>query len=58
MFNRFDSYKKAIEDKSIDFNTLGVMIDFHVIKGTLTQEQSDELFSLMNPVVEETTAEA
>lgn len=49
MFDRFESYKKAIEDKSIDFNTLQLMIDFHVTKGTLTQEQGDELFALMYP---------
>lgn len=51
MFDRFESYKKAIEDKSIDFNTLKIMIDFHVTKGTLTQEQGNELFVLMNPIV-------
>ncbi len=49
MFNRFESYKQAIQDKSIDFNTLSIMIDFHLMKGTLTQEQYDELFALMYP---------
>ncbi len=48
MFNRFEAYKKAIADKSIDFNTLQLMIDFHMQKGTLTQEQGQELFWLMN----------
>ncbi|MEG6613772.1 hypothetical protein V6C42_13030 [Pseudoclostridium thermosuccinogenes] len=49
MFNRFESFKKAIVDKSIDFNTLQLMIDFHVQKGTLTEEEGQELFSLMYP---------
>ncbi len=56
MFNRFESYKQAIQDKSIDFNTLGIMIDFHIVKSTFTQEQGDELYTLMYPpeeVVEE-----
>lgn len=53
MFNRYEAYKTAIQDKSIDFNTLAVMIDFHVIKGTLTQEQGDELYNLMYPTIEE-----
>ena len=52
MFNRFESYKKAIEDKSIDFNTLSIMIDFHVTKSTLTQEQGDELYNLMYTTVQ------
>ncbi len=55
MFDRFISYKKAIEDKSIDFNTLSIMIDFHITKGTLTQEQGTELNNLMYPPVEEQT---
>lgn len=61
MFDRFKSYKQAIQDKSIDFNTLGIMIDFHIVKGTLTQEQGDELYALMSPpeleVVEEPVEE-
>lgn len=52
MFNRFESYKQAIQDKSIDFNTLSIMIDFHVTKGTLTQEQGEELYNLMYPEVQ------
>jgi hypothetical protein len=52
MFNRFESYKQAIQDKSIDFNTLSIMIDFHITKGTLIQEQGTELFNLMYPAVE------
>jgi len=53
MFNRFESYKKAIVDKSIDFNTLSLMIDFHVQKGTLTPEQGEDLFAMMYPPAEE-----
>jgi len=49
MFNRFESFKKAIVDKSIDFNTLQLMIDFHVQKGTLAEEEGQELFGLMYP---------
>lgn len=49
MFDRFESFKKAIADRSLDFNTLQLMIDFHMLKGTLTQEQGDELFALMYP---------
>lgn len=52
MFNRFESFKKAIVDKSIDFNTLQLMIDFHVTKGTLTPEQGEELFAMMYPPAE------
>lgn len=55
MFDRFEAFKKAIEDKSIDYNTLSLMIDFHVTKGTLTQEQGEELFNLMYPQDEEDT---
>jgi hypothetical protein len=51
-FNRFESYKQAITDKSIDPNTLQVMIDFHVTKGTLTTAEGDELFLLMAPPTE------
>jgi len=57
MFNRFESFKKAIVDKSIDFNTLQLMIDFHVQKGTLTEEEGQELFSLMYPPTEEENPE-
>lgn len=57
MFDRFEAFKKAIEDKSIDYNTLSLMIDFHVVKGTLTQEQGEELFNLMYPQDEEDTEE-
>jgi hypothetical protein len=53
MFDRFESFKKAIEDKSIDYNTLQLMIDFHVLKGTLTPEQGEELFAMMYPPSEE-----
>jgi len=53
MFNRFESFKKAIADKSIDFNTLQLMIDFHVQKGTLAEEEGQELFGLMYPPAEE-----
>jgi len=57
MFNRFESFKKAISDKSIDYNTLQLMIDFHVAKGTLTEEQGQELFNLMHPPEEENPEE-
>lgn len=53
MFNRFESFKKAIVDKSIDFNTLQLMIDFHVQKGTLAEEEGQELFGLMYPPANE-----
>lgn len=52
MFNRFASYKKAIQDRSIDFNTLSIMIDFHLAKGTLIQAEYDELYNLMYPEVQ------
>jgi hypothetical protein len=57
MFNRYESYKKAIDKKSIDFNTLSLMIDFHFLKGNFTQEQGEELFKLMYPTVEEEVEE-
>lgn len=53
MFNRYESFKKAISDKSLDFNTLQLMIDFHVTKGTLTPEQGEELFAMMYPPANE-----
>jgi len=53
MFNRYESFKKAITDKSIEYNTLGLMIDFHVTKGTLTQEEGQELYNMMYPPANE-----
>jgi hypothetical protein len=49
---RKQAYAKAITDKSIDFNLLNIFIDNHVIQGTLTQIDADELLGLMNPVPE------
>ena len=57
MFDRFESFKKAIADRSLDFNTLQLMIDFHMLKGTLTQEQGDELLALMYPPPKESEEE-
>jgi hypothetical protein len=49
MFDRFEAYKQAIQDRSIDFNTLGVMIDFHLMVGNFTETEAGELFELMQP---------
>ena len=49
MFNRKEAIVKAIQDKSIDVNTLGVIVDFHTLKGTLSQEEGEHLFTLLNP---------
>lgn len=52
MFNRFESFKQAIKDKSLDPNTLALMVDFHVNHGTLTESEGAELAS--TPVPTET----
>ena len=57
MFNRYEAFKQAIRDRSIDYNTLSLMVDFHINKGTLTQEEGNELFNLMYPQDEEATGE-
>jgi hypothetical protein len=44
---RKQAYIKAIQDKSIDFNLLSIFIDNHVLHGTLTQADADELIALM-----------
>mgnify|MGYP001031536710 FL=1 len=49
MFDRFEAYKQAIQDRSIDFNTLRVMIDFHLMVGNFTETEARELFELMQP---------
>lgn len=49
MFNRYDSIQQAILDKSIDYNTLSIMIDFYVMKGALTEIQGNELYFMMYP---------
>lgn len=49
MFDRFEAYKQAIQDRSIDFNTLRVMIDFHLMGGNFTETEASELFELMQP---------
>jgi hypothetical protein len=58
MFNRFESFKQAIIDKSIDANTLMIMIDFHQVKGTLSEEETAELFTMLAPPTEPTETEA
>lgn len=49
MFNRFESFKQAMKDKTIDQNTLELMVDFHVTKGTLTESEGAELVSVAVP---------
>lgn len=51
MFDRVESFKKAIQDKNIDTNTLNLMIDFHTAKGTLSAVESEELNGLMVGIV-------
>ena len=43
MFDRVASIQKAIEDKSIEENTLKLMIDFYFAKEKLTQTEYDGL---------------
>ena len=57
MFNRFEALKKAIQDKSIDSNTLALIIDFHANKGKLQLSESDELMALLYPPQEEAPEE-
>jgi len=52
MFNRFDSLKKAISDGGIEFAMM--LADFHLLKGTITQEQYDELNALAYPKAPQT----
>ena len=52
-FNRFESLKKGIQSGNIDFTMM--IADFHYIKGSITQEQYDELQSLAYPVKGEQT---
>ena len=52
MFNRKESLEKAIQDGSIDKNTLELIIDFHILKGTLSEEDGNVLFGLLNPAIE------
>lgn len=49
MFNRYETLKKCIEDKSMDTAVLTAMIDMHLVLKTLTQEEGVELMTLLNP---------
>lgn len=49
-FNRFESLKQAIKDGKVEFTMM--IADFHLVKGTITQEQYDELYLMAYPVVE------
>lgn len=57
MFNRFEAIKKCIEDKSLEKDTLMLMIDFHMLKGTLTEAEGKELLEMLNPKVVESVVE-
>lgn len=50
MFNRYETLKKCIEDKSMDTAVLTAMIDMHLVLKTLTQEEGAELMALLNPI--------
>lgn len=54
-FNRFESLKKAILDGNAEFAMM--LADFHLVKGTITQEQYNELEALAYPVVEQNDEE-
>lgn len=49
MFNRYETLKKCIEDKSMDTAVLTAMIDMHLVLKTLTKEEGAELMALLNP---------
>lgn len=49
MFNRYETLKKCIEDKSMDIAVLTAMIDMHLQLKTLTQEEYNLLYGLMHP---------
>lgn len=49
-FSRFESLKQALKDGKVEFTMM--IADFHLIKGTITQEQYDELNELAYPVIE------
>ena len=46
-FNRFEALKKGIAYGKAEFTIM--IADFHLIKGTITQEQYDELHELAYP---------
>jgi len=52
-FNRVEALKKGIADGKIEFTMM--LADFHLVKGTISQVDYDELNALAYPEVEETT---
>lgn len=55
VFDRKESIKQAIQDNSLDKNTLSLMIDFYVQKSLLTTDDQTELMGLLYPTTTETT---
>ena len=49
MFNRVDAIKKAIQAKSIDDATIAMIVDMHLTKGNITQEENDMLMGMLFP---------
>lgn len=49
-FNRFEALKKAIVDGNKDFAMM--LADFHLMRGSITQAEYDELVALAYPVIE------
>jgi hypothetical protein len=51
MFNRIESLKNAIKSGNIDFAMM--LADFHLIKGSITQVEYDEINELAYPTFDE-----
>ena len=47
---RKERLKRVIEKKSMDSDSLLVMIDFYVLKGKLSEADGQDLIALINPV--------
>ncbi len=51
-FNRVESLKNAVKSGRVEFAMM--LTDFHLVKGTITQSEYDEIYLLAYPNVEET----
>ena len=48
MFNRIDGLKQAIKDGNINFAMM--LADFHLTKGSISEEEYDEINLLAYPI--------
>ena len=54
-FDRFEALKQAIRDGNVNFAMM--IADFHLVRGTIFQEQYDELHELAYPTPVEVPVE-